>query len=433
VNTLNDLEVAEQARASLRAVASVVNHAPPLRLPADDRVPARPNGAHSRWVRWGAPMAAAAAVIAVAVALVVVRNPAVTVHPTSTASTAPAPAGVPRYYVSIDRNGGLVIGNTFTGKAVGRFPAPPQAQFASVTAAADDRTFVVMSVANHTPDPWADRWYEIRVTPGASVPARLTPLPLAPVSGVVAMALSGSGRELAVGFADSSAGSRRVTVYSTASGRVLKSWTTKNTSALVPPVLPFAVSPALTWIDGDRAIAFATQTMKKGAGFSFTGESVRRLDVAARSGDLMADSRVIWSIRATTRQDTDKYGCWPAYYPVVDAAGTTVLCPVADMDQARATGRLAMKVIAYPVASPGVGHVAYQVTLPWAHESPQTAAALTPLWTDTAGGTVLVEWWVQDINGKLQLEHAGFVTGGRFTALPIPLGTRLTYPPIIAW
>jgi hypothetical protein len=433
VNKLDDREVAEQARASLRAMASVVNNAPPLRLPTDNRVPARQRGAHSRWVRWGTPMAAAAAVIAVAVALAVIRDAPITIRPKPADSTVPTPGAVPRYYVAVDKNGGLVVGNTVTGQAVGRFPAPPQSQFANVTAAADDRTFVVMAVANHTPDPWADRWYQVRVTPGASTPVRLTPLPLAPVSGVVAMALSGSGRELAAGFADSSAGSRRVTVYSTATGRVLKSWTTKNTSALVPPVLPFAQSPALTWIDGDRAIAFVMQTLKKGSGFSFTGESVRRLDVATRSGDLMADSRVIWSIRATTRHDTDKYGCWPAYYPVVDAAGTTVLCPVADMEQARATGRLAMKVIAYPVASPGVGHVAFHVTLPWAHESPQTAAALTPLWTDATGGTVLVEWWVQDINLKLQLEHAGFVTGGRFTALPIPLGTRLTYPPIIAW
>ena len=103
------------------------------------------------------------------------------------------------------------------------------------------------------------------------------------------------------------------------------------------------------------------------------------------------------------------------------------------MRQGRATGRLALKLLVYPTTTPAVGRTRYQVILPWKGQSPQTAVAMTPLWTDPTGSTVLVSWWAQTIDGKLLLLHFGYVSGGRLTPVPVPVSTRLPYPPVIAW
>jgi hypothetical protein len=446
MNARDDREVAAQARASLRAVASVIDRRPPLRLPLDASPSARRSWWQHRWVRWTTPLAAAASVIAVTAGLVIARGtPASEPVPPSknVAVTASAP---PRYYAALDGRD-LVVGDTYTGKAVARFVPPAHRDFQGVSAAADDRTFVAFTMPpSGSFKALVATWYEVRLTPGAATPATLTRLPIAPAANVVATALSASGREVAVGFADYVTGRRVVSVYSVATGRLLKSWHTADSSALEANAMQTGVSPgvylptvvpALTWIDGDRAIAFAVQSVRTSPGFDFTGMALRRLDVASTSGDLMADSRVIWSISQGKQPKPSKgagaAGCFVGGYPVVSANGASVLCTAADVPLARATGQLVLKLLAYPTTTPAIGRTRFFQIASWKGESPQTAATMTALWTDPTGSVVLVNWWVQTIDGKVQLLRFGYVHGGLFTPVPVPVSTRLPYPPIIAW
>ncbi len=93
---------------------------------------------------------------------------------------------------------GVVVGDSVTGKTLATFAPPAHTTFQSVTAAADDRTFVVFAVTSSTGSflpgvkegiPAAKSvatltgsWYELRLTPGTAHPASLTRLPVKPWS-----------------------------------------------------------------------------------------------------------------------------------------------------------------------------------------------------------------------------------------------------------
>src|SRR6185437_1816756 len=189
----------ELVRSTTRAIASAVREVPPLRLelaggeprPAG-RAPRHPRGRRRAggrrdWWSWGAPLAAAAVVVALAVALVTVRN----MPNEGAASQNPAAsAGVPRYYVAFKQFAGdmnspvqrndIVVGDSLTGKTLATLAPPARTAFGSVTAAADDRTFVVFGVTSSAgwfPTLAANpakravltgSWYEVRLDPGAA-------------------------------------------------------------------------------------------------------------------------------------------------------------------------------------------------------------------------------------------------------------------------
>ena len=75
----------------------------------------------------------------------------------------------------------LVVGDARTGKQLTTLAPPNGSTFFGVTAAADDRTFVVDTLPLVKPlNPMAGRdWYLLRLAPGSSTPARLTRLPSA--------------------------------------------------------------------------------------------------------------------------------------------------------------------------------------------------------------------------------------------------------------
>jgi hypothetical protein len=322
-------------RSTTHAIASTVREVPPLRLePAPNKLrsPSRGprrlhggSGRQRRWRSWAAPLTAAAMVVALAVSLVLVRDipndGAVSPNPTSSAG----PGGVPRYYVALTQFGGdtngiiqlndIVVGDSLTGKTLATFAPPAGTTFESVTAAADDRTFVVFAVTSSTGSfdlsskaTLTGSWYAVRLFPGTAHPARLTHLPIKPLTvansdvniGIGGLlyaygtVLSGSGRELAV---PESIGSRglAVKVFSVATGQLLHEWTTNDRSVVQ--------EPSLAWIDGDRKLALVSRSTDVQPNAKFVTENVtmREWPVAGpASGDLVAVSKLVWHVQIGT-------------------------------------------------------------------------------------------------------------------------------------
>src|SRR6185437_16878348 len=105
---------------------------------------------------------------------------------------------IPEYYVSTDTLGNLIASDTVTGHQLARAPAPDGYQFTGVTAAADDRTFVVVaSTATERRS-----CFLVTLVPGSAQPLRLRQLPVPSVFGagtdLDGFALSGSGTKLAI-------------------------------------------------------------------------------------------------------------------------------------------------------------------------------------------------------------------------------------------
>ena len=452
----------EETVTAMRELARTVADAPPLHL-----APARGGRAprawrQRRWTLWAVPLTAAVAVVAVAVSLVIVRD--ISNGPV-VPPTAPAPSATaaPRYYLEISGtafswyayapltgasnvpSNKLVIGDTGTGQQLATLAAPTGTEWAGVTAAADDRTFAAYALPGSGDSGAVGHWYLVRLTPGAASPATLTRLPIKPLSDVGAMALSRSGKELAVVIAASQSdrnsnqtGEKSLCVYSVATGDLTHPcWsagtTETNTYFFSGGYQQGQLKSSLTWIDGDNAIAFpASQAIRiphwKNAE---SRQTVRALNLASKGTGLAADSKVIWS--ETTAPLANPL-C-ESSEPAVSADGTTVLCATSTQpaDQ-NLPWRLAW--LAFPTsaaAHPGGRPVtAYQFTmrLPW-----QPAGWTPPLWVDRSGSVLLVAWLLEK-NGHA-FAHFGVISGGKFTALPVPAAivahTSSVIPTAIAW
>jgi hypothetical protein len=463
-------------RSTTRAIASTVRQVPPLRLEADpDELWSHPprhlrggSGRQRRWRSWAAPLAGAAVITALAIALVLVKDiPNRSVVPANPAASA-GPGGIPRYYVEIAGGGGpnaLVVGDSLTGQMIASVPSPDGTLFQGVTAAADDRTFVVYAVTKSGGSAQTGSWYKVSLTPGTSNPARLTPLPIKPETiplltdsvahgshisfsvpryGVFAMALSGSARELAVAEIPSAAGGLAVKVFSLDTGRLLHEWTTSDPAISVP--LAWAqqayilIQPsALSWIDGDRALALTTMNSGR--------ESVRRLDVAGpTNGDLRTDSKVIWTTPAAgkTSDGAQAPTCGILIAarvrvfvpPLVSADGKTVSCSMVSQQATSSSDRWTVTFSTFQIAAgttaAGQGTVAYQVTRQ-ENGSSSGAGALgegLPLWVSPSGGTLLAGWRMLSPApvGAGQV-HIGVISQGKFTPLPLLPGA----PTYIVW
>ena len=153
--------------------------------------------------------------------------------PATPAAAPPASASIPRYYVTLAYTGSTsaqmkaVVGDDRTGRRLAVVNPSASQNFYGVTAAADDRTFVLM---NYSAAKQETTWYLLRLTPGAAHPAQLTKLPIKPLAAQVnGLALSPDGRELAVMWRTATTATNAVThlsVYSMSSGAALRTWST---------------------------------------------------------------------------------------------------------------------------------------------------------------------------------------------------------------
>jgi hypothetical protein len=264
--------------------------------PASDPHSAR-RARQSRARRWLAPTGAAVAVAAIALAatLLVVVHGSTTTSP-SAAVSAPHP-GLPRFYVAVVQNPSgakyattAVVHDSATGATLAKVPvqtlyaADGSSSGPGITAAADDRTYLLTETNGSGPDHWQARFYLLRVAAdGRSATVRKVPISwprtLAPDQQA---ALSPDGTQLAMDVQACYVGGCHysgVRVITIATGAV-RSWTTHVQGA------PFQLSWA-----GNSRIAFEWQSSSKTPPPS-QRTGYRLLDVSGQGGDLLSGPAV---------------------------------------------------------------------------------------------------------------------------------------------
>ena len=456
----NETGLVEETSQAMRELASTVTDAPPLRLAPGRGAPALRPGGKRRWTLWAMPLTAAVAVIALAVALVTIRDlPSrrVAPPPSPTSTSTPTPtsvAGVPAYYAEPELlcptcGSALVVADTFTGAKLATFRPPHGATFAAVSAAADDRTFVA-DTDRFPLGPNAEAghltWYLLKITPGASTPVRLTRLTMPdipPAASIGTVVLSPSGGELAVTYQlrDPAPGTDVVGIYSVATGKLLNSWSTASNGDLDLAPFGFATMQSnnqLSWVDGGRALSFTTITS---SGSTHVLVAVRTLKLTTGGGNLITDSRVVWSMRSAL-SETSACAWEPVSLPWITANGKAIVCfhavtydpgntiPSDFTQKKRRTWQLTW--LAYPTSDPKAAEaprILYKFTT--YSTGAQAEGFNSVQWADSTGSTMIVAWTIESTT-SLAL-HFGVVSHGRYTALPTPPGISLVMPPDIAW
>ena len=448
----------DAVRATTRAIAATVREVPPLRLePAQEalwspgrgpRRLRRPRRGGGRLRTWLAPVAAAAVVVAVAIALVVIRgsqNGGVVPRP---APVTAVPGGVPRYYVALNpvtkasgSANGLLVGDLVTGGTLADITPPAHMSYASVTAAADDRKFYAFATETDGSST-TGRWYRLVLAPGTAHVASLTSTAIAPQSGVVASALSGSGKYLAVAEKGPAKGQQRVIVFSVATSRALRAWSTNHTPAMWSEDI--SQENLLTWINGDKAIAFSARDP--------TGTvSVRRLSLsgAPGDGDLITGSQLIWSSPAGATASDCRFDM-----PLVSADGQAVACASINVrSQPTAPVTYTWHVYRASAQDPAAAKytIAYHVTL---QEQTPFETTVDAFWISPSGSAVIGDWAITPLHtttaspgtsvssasATLRLGsvfpgpvHVGVMSHGTFTPLRLPVGILSLHPQAIAW
>ena len=205
------------------------------------------------------------------------------------------------------------VRTTSTGAVVATVSAPSPYAFVSVTAAADDRSFVLLAVGPSTTimknDPYvssyqnyAQHFFILHIDPTAATPAARAQLTALPRTGIASgqqveeMALSPNGQSLAVIFTDPSRAIRafipgQLTIYNLADG-TQRTWIRDVCAdGRCEPgpigdgsILEDPTEVQLSWTSDGRSLLFLTGPASAQA---------RLLDVDARGDSLIADSHAL--------------------------------------------------------------------------------------------------------------------------------------------
>ena len=413
------MSIEDRVRAATRARTDLVRDIRPLELPAEPPAHVRRNSRTRRWLNWGAPATAAALVTALALTLALLRQAeGPQPSPATPASGSSIPASIPRYYVALAYTGSTsapmkaVVGDDQTGRTVAVLTPTAAQNFYGVTAAADDRTFVVM---NYTGATQQTTWYRLSIAPGTAHPARLTKLPVKPLAAHVnGLALSPDGRELAVMWRTGTTatnGLEHLAVYSLSSGAALGTWNTPDLSGING--VGGANATGLSWVNGDRSLDFRWTAFTGGAHPSYVN-TVRRIDVTAAGGDLLADSRVALRLPAIAKLAKTKFSA-PCAASVITPDGNLVCgtTSFSDISFEEVCGVAPPSFVTYSGTTGKRLKVLYQ----WHGQCLEAQA--TPVWTDPAGSHVIAFLLLSEKGVKTSLtDKFGVVTDGHFTPLP---------------
>jgi hypothetical protein len=378
--------------------------------------PAVPARGRAGWPRVLVPLAAAASVVAVVAASLALTRPT---HPPASHSTRHLAAGavtlgaapaydrsiVPPYYVALEpvplsgSSTRAMVRATATGAELAVVTPPrPYRVFTAVSAAADDRTFVLgaqRSGSGSTGQPGLEKYFKLRLDP-ADHTAMLTalPIPEEPGDQVVGIAIAPDGSKLAVALEPSGQREQEIKVISLLTGRA-RTWkgSSGNTDYMGAVVL--GANP-LSWTADGRTLAFEEETGSSGSGNP--GHEIRLLNTAAPGGSL-------WSSRVAMRFGSD------AADSMITPDGSKIVVPVITQttrefaEYSVTTGKR--------VAVLGIRHYRHANYGGW------------PLlfWANSAGNTLIV---YDDRPHGPQLTKTGepdagvlaVVTGSRFTPLP---------------
>jgi hypothetical protein len=433
------MTIEDRVRAATRARGDLVRDIRPLDLPAarQHRLPGALS-AH-RLMMWLAPVTVGAVVAALAIALVSIRQ----VHdeslvPRGRSAVLPValPKSPPRYYAALDDPVGtafsdplpsqhkgpvnVVVGDTRTGKTLATVRPPHGQTFVGLTAAADDRTFVVAAASFPLPDGTTSAspatWYLLRIAPGTAHPATLTVLPVpGEPSGttVDGMAMSPDGSELAVLAQDDS--SVTLNIYSVPAGRAVRTWTDTVHGGFGLNYWGRISNGSVSWLADGHELAFDTGTpvgvdgpLGGGAGGVVFGDvTVRKLDLSRPGHDLLADSTKVFTL-AHVRCDTLQ----------LSADGTTALCGRQSSPGATSTAS-DPEFLAYSLAT-GVSRVLYLLKNgSWA------LGVADVLWASPDGttliGAVNERSEVDGVGPDHSYREVGVITNGHLKPFTAPL------------
>lgn len=419
------MSVEDRVRTAARARADLVTDIRPLELPAARtlRLPFAPTP--RRWVNWLAPVAAAAVVVALAITLVSTRHsagppPAPATSPAVSPAIAAIEKTVPEYYAELTGPDSVIVGDDRTGAVVATVRPPGNVTFVGVTAAADDRTFVLDTQADGD---GTHAWYLLRINPGGANPTQLTALPIATLPGadeIDGLALSPDASELAVFFQPygsfSVQGANKVLsggphgpftlrTYSLATGRAIRTWTTpagggealgSSSSATIDNEVN------LTWTADGRTLGFVFSP--------FTTPSYQRaLNVTGPGADLIADSRPVLAL-TNTSPECDGWS-------VLTSDGKTTICGIRSYAPGGGCTAPKAEFALYPVSTGKPAGFLYRdqslcaSAEPWVIWARSAASAIGALAVYGKGSTPVVT--------------VGVLTPGKFTPLNIASSSYL--------
>jgi hypothetical protein len=399
-------------------------------------------------------IAAVAAVGALAASMVVsVAAPSVAAP--IAARSAPAAANpspvVPEYYVALPGGNNFanvpgsrtaVVGNTLTGRKPITIRAFGKDKFVTVSAAADDRTFVLGANPNPQPPaiPTATEWYLVHLTPGAKFRATERKLRI-PGPGKndwdAATAVSPNGKEVAVvGVYEATYPAPDVDwvrIYSAATGKLLHSW-----SGL--PDATWDGYITLAWTEGGRqlAIGYTFGLTPAGSKRSWPYLGVRLLNVASPGHNLTTDSRLAWSkLQAESGISKPTPLTCAVDYQVTVSADGTVVCGGYGILRAYTPNPLAKTCPAVPDWA-AVGFVAYstatgkEVGPLYQEDTNCEMSQISVLWSNATGDTAIGYYTLGTFFATKPVVRFGVFSHGTYTQLRLPPSTT-TVPDTIAW
>jgi hypothetical protein len=412
--------IEDRIRAAAQAAAETVapDSVPPLGLPAarTRRLGRRrgngrsPGAAWTLWAARLAPLAAALAVSGILIAVVTLSPPAYQGGPAyvpATTARPDVPAGppvstyvssgqVPPYFVTLAPSG-AVVHLTVSGATVATIqPAQPGGKVVAVTAAGDDRTFVL---AEQRQDRKAVTFYQVRLG-SSGLPSAPTRLPMSVADGkaMTGLALSPDGTKLAIAVAPGG-GVQQVRLYPIHGGAG-RTW-----SATGGTIGEHFATWSLSWPASQRTLAFNWSA----------GEttSVRLLNLGTAGGGLLAASRPAVTLAKTAGMGQTLYQC---AVMSITPDGSAIVCPSSTITDIAKNGTMTYST-GFPEFSVTTGRL-IRITGHWPrkHNDP---FVYDVLWSG-ASGRVLI-----GMIHSAGRDWVGVISGNRFTPLNVPssLGT----------
>jgi hypothetical protein len=404
-----------------------------------------------------APVTALAAVGALAASMVVGGATPSLAAPSAPASSSAisgahtaAPA-VPEYYVALPGGNNFanvpgsrtaVVGDTLTGRKPLTIRAFGKDKFVTVSAAADDRTFVLGANPNPQPPaiPSPTEWYLVHLTPGAKFRATERKLRIPGPSKddwVAQTAVSPNGKDVALlgtyEALHSGASLMWVRIYSAATGKLLHAWSG----------LPNSGSggyTTLAWTEGGRqlAIGYTFALTPAGSKRSWPYLAVRLLNVASPGHNLTTDSRLAWSkLQAASGISKPTPLTCAADYQVTVSADGTVVCAGYGILRDYTPNPFAKTCPAVPDWA-AVGFVAYSTATGkgigplYQEDTNCQLSQISVLWSNATGDTVIGYYSLGTIFATKPVIRFGVFSHGTYTQLRLP-PTTTTVPDTIAW